>query len=101
MASPLPSVDNYIGIGHAYGIQRRSVATLVSTWQYADNLHDCRLTGIAHLDGAAGADSSTLPRSYAYVTKPAKRRGWLSKRANTPPSPRQIPGPTPGSARRA
>lgn len=61
------------GIGHAYGIQRRSAATLVSTWQYADNLHDRRLTGIAHLGGAAGAAPSTQPRSYAYLTDPENR----------------------------
>jgi hypothetical protein len=35
VASPLPSVDNHTGIGHAYGIQRRTAATLVSTWQQA------------------------------------------------------------------
>lgn len=59
------------GIGHAYGIQRRTAATLVTTWQYADNLHDRRLTGIAHLAG--GAPAGTQPRSYAYVTDAENR----------------------------
>jgi len=61
------------GIGHAYGIQRRTAATLVSTWQYADNLHDRRLESIQHQGGASGADPGTLPRSYAYVTDPENR----------------------------
>jgi YD repeat-containing protein len=84
-ASPLPSVDNYTSIGHACGIQRRTAATLVSTWQYADNLHDRRLESIQHQGGAAGADPSTLPRSYAYLTDPENRLlGQTELVADTP-----------------
>jgi YD repeat-containing protein len=73
------------GIGHACGIQRRTAATLVSTWQYADNLHDRRLESIQHQGGAAGADPSTLPRSYAYLTDPENRLlGQTESVAGTP-----------------